>query len=209
MDETTTTSASAPSLGDWSNPIEDGVRGRVRAFIEAILEEELGAALGRARYERTDEGPRGWRNGHRDRRVIGTFGPETVRVPRARLAQEDGTSTEWRSKGLRRYQRLTKRTEALIAGAYLGRAPTRAACAARSSGAVRRSGRQGRGQPRVAQGEDRLGSVERPRARQRRTSSGSSSTARWSGRGSTARRPPSRCWWRSACAGTARRSCWR
>ena len=71
MDETTTTSASAPSLGDWSDPIEDGVRGRVRAFIEAILEEELEAALGRARYERTDEGPRGWRNGHRGWQVIG------------------------------------------------------------------------------------------------------------------------------------------
>ena len=37
------------------------------AFIEAILEEELEAALGRARYQRTDEGPRGWRNGHRER----------------------------------------------------------------------------------------------------------------------------------------------
>ena len=28
MDETTTTSASAPLLGDWSDPIEDGVRGQ-------------------------------------------------------------------------------------------------------------------------------------------------------------------------------------
>ncbi len=125
MDETTTTSASAPSLGDWSDPIEDGVRGRVRAFIEAILEEELEAALGRARYERTDEGPRGWRNGHRERQVIGTFGPETVRVPRARLMREEGGTAEWRSKGLRRYQRLTKRAEALIAGAYLAGTNTR------------------------------------------------------------------------------------
>ena len=125
MDETTTTSASAPSLGDWSDPIEDGIRGRVRAFIEAILEEELEAALGRARYERTDEGPRGWRNGHRGRQVIGTFGPETVRVPRARLVREDGGTAEWRSKGLRRYQRLTKRAEALIAGAYLAGTNTR------------------------------------------------------------------------------------
>ena len=57
MTETTTTSAPAPSLGDWSDPLEDGVRGRVRAFIEAILEEELEAALGRGRYERTDEEP--------------------------------------------------------------------------------------------------------------------------------------------------------
>jgi transposase-like protein len=126
MDETTTTSAPSPLLeAEWSDPIEDGVRGRVRAFIEAILEEELEAALGRARYERTDEGPRGWRHGHRDRQVIGTFGPETVRVPRARLAREDGATTEWRSKGLRRYQRLTKRAEALIAGAYLAGTNTR------------------------------------------------------------------------------------
>ncbi|TFL15885.1 transposase, partial [Jannaschia formosa] len=112
-------------LEGWSDPIEDGVRGRVRACIEAILEEELEAALGRGRYERSEKGPRGWRNGHRDRQVIGTFGPETVQVPRARLAREDGGTTEWRSQGLRRYQRLTKRAEALIAGAYLAGTNTR------------------------------------------------------------------------------------
>ena len=101
------------------------MRGRVRAFIDAIWEAALEAALGRGRYERTGEGPRGWRNGHRDRQVIGAFGPETVRVPRARLAREEGGTAEWRSKGLRRYQRLTKRAEALIAGAYLAGTNTR------------------------------------------------------------------------------------
>ena len=126
MDETTMTQAPSPLLGaDWSDPIEDGVRGRVRAFIEAILEEELEAALGRGRYERAEDGFRGWRNGHRGRQVIGTFGSQSVRVPRARLAREDGGTTEWRSKGLRRYQRLTKRAEALIAGAYLAGTNTR------------------------------------------------------------------------------------
>ena len=50
MDETTTTPASSPLLGaGWSDPLEEEVRGRVRAFIEAILEEELSAALGRER----------------------------------------------------------------------------------------------------------------------------------------------------------------
>jgi putative transposase len=126
MDETTTTQAPSPLLGaDWSDPLEDGVRGRVRAFIETILEEELSAALGRGRYERAEDTGRGWRNGHRDRQVIGTFGAETVRVPRARLVREDGGSAEWRSKALRRYQRLTKRAEALIAGAYLAGTNTR------------------------------------------------------------------------------------
>ena len=57
--------------------------------------------------------------------MIGTFRPETVRAPRARLAREDGGTAEWRSRGLRRYQRLTKRAEALIAGTYLAGTNTR------------------------------------------------------------------------------------
>jgi putative transposase len=126
MNETTTTPAPSPLLGaGWSDPLEDEVRGRVRAFIETILEEELSAALGRGRYERTEDAVVGWRNGHRGRHVIGTFGAETVRVPRARLVREDGGTAEWRSKALRRYQRLTKRAEALIAGAYLAGTNTR------------------------------------------------------------------------------------
>ena len=126
MDETTTTPATSPLLGaGWCDPLEEEVRGRVRAFIEAILEEELSAALGRERYERTENAGAGWRNGHRERQVIGTFGAETVRVPRARLVREEGGTAEWRSKALRRYQRLTRRAEALIAGAYLAGTNTR------------------------------------------------------------------------------------
>jgi hypothetical protein len=36
----------------WSTPLEAGVRGTICGFIEALLEEELEAALGRARYTR-------------------------------------------------------------------------------------------------------------------------------------------------------------
>ena len=110
MTQTITDTTALPLLGaSWSDPIEDGIRSRVRGFIEAIIEEELEAALGRGRYERTADGARGYRNGHREREVIGTFGSETIRVPRARLTTEDGPTAEWRSKALRRYQRLTKR----------------------------------------------------------------------------------------------------
>ena len=35
----------------WFDPIEAGIRGRIRGFIETMLEEELAAALGRGRYE--------------------------------------------------------------------------------------------------------------------------------------------------------------
>lgn len=112
-------------LASSFDPLEDGVRKRVRDFIAAILEEELQAALGRGRYERPADGAKGHRNGHRERQVIGTFGAETVRIPRARMIDEDGRASEWRSKALRRYQRLTKRAEALIAAVYLAGTNTR------------------------------------------------------------------------------------
>ncbi len=126
MDGHTKTSEFALQIGAGAHdPLEDEVRQRVRGFIEVILEEELETALGRGRYQRPAEGARGQRNGHRDRQVIGTFGPQTVKVPRARLVGEDGRMGEWRSKGLRRYQRLTKKAEALIASVYLAGTNTR------------------------------------------------------------------------------------
>ena len=129
MTKDTETSPSAPLARSAFDPLEDGVRQRVRRFIETILEEELRAALGRGRYERSAEGATGhrdgYRNGHRERQVIGTFGAETVKVPRARLVDDAGRATEWRSQALRRYQRLTKKAEALIASVYLAGTNTR------------------------------------------------------------------------------------
>jgi hypothetical protein len=37
---------------DWFDPLEAGVRTRIRGFIEELLEAELDAVLGRDRYER-------------------------------------------------------------------------------------------------------------------------------------------------------------
>src|SRR5664279_3791883 len=81
---------------DWFDPLENGVRTRIRGFIEELLEAELDAALGRARYERAGAGeggpPKsaaGSRHGHRERRVLGTFGSTTVLVPRARLVNPE------------------------------------------------------------------------------------------------------------------------
>ena len=78
------------------DPLENGVRTRIRSFIENLLEAELDAALGRARYRRAgagEGGPRkgaaGSRHGHRDRRILGTFGATTVRVRRARLVNPE------------------------------------------------------------------------------------------------------------------------
>ncbi len=109
---------------DWFDPLETAVRHRIRGFIEEMLEAELEAALHRPRYRR-DEQAQGHRNGHRDRQVLGTFGPVSVSVPRARIAGPDGTVAEWRNRTLPAYQRLTKRAEALIAGTYLAGTNTR------------------------------------------------------------------------------------
>ena len=107
------------------DPIEDRLRASVRATIEALFEEELAEFLGRLRYGRGDDKAKGYRHGHRARQLTGTFGTETVRVPRARIEDESGKVTEWRSQALPRYQRLTKKAEALIAAVYLAGTNTR------------------------------------------------------------------------------------
>jgi putative transposase len=107
----------------WFDPIEAGLRGRIRGFIEELVEQELEAALGRGRYERG--GVAGHRHGHRTRRLTGSFGPVELAVPRARLRAEDGSTHEWRSAVLPRYARRTRQAEALIASAYLAGTNTR------------------------------------------------------------------------------------
>jgi transposase-like protein len=126
-------------LGDgWSDPLEAGIRDRIRDFIEELIEEELAAALGRGRYERRrhnghtpavearDAAPlSGHRHGHRERQLIGSFGPVEITVPRARVGTTDGGTDEWKSKTLPRYARMTRQVEALIAGTYLAGTNTR------------------------------------------------------------------------------------
>ena len=124
---TKTTDAAIPALllGEaGSDPIEDRLRETIRATVETMFEEELAAFLGRIRYGR-GAGRKGYRHGRRERQLVGTFGTETVSVPRARIEGEDGKTTKWRSKALPRYQRLTKKAEALIAAVYLAGTNTR------------------------------------------------------------------------------------
>jgi transposase-like protein len=126
MDANSTTEASAMGLfagGAWFDPIEAGLRERIRGFIEELVEQELTEALGRRRYERGRAA--GHRHGRRERRLVGSFGPVEVAVPRARLAAADGATREWRSAVLPRYARMTRQVEALIAGAYLAGTNTR------------------------------------------------------------------------------------
>lgn len=120
---------------NWFDPIEAGLRGRVRDFIHAMIEGELDMALSRPRYARHATPPSGeakgaggatgHRHGHRSRSLLGTFGRVEIAVPRARLNTPDGTTREWKSQTLRAYQRRTRTADALIAGAYLAGTNTR------------------------------------------------------------------------------------
>jgi putative transposase len=122
-------------LDDWFDPIEAGLRDRVREFIQTMIEAELEAALSRPRYARRpitpDEsgggpsGITGHRHGHRSRSLLGTFGRVEIAVPRARLDSAEGKTSEWKSAALRAYQRRTKQADSLIAGAYLAGTNTR------------------------------------------------------------------------------------
>src|SRR5882724_8556004 len=128
--------ASALFVGEnWFDPLESAVRGRIRGFIEALLEEELARVLARPRYARAEPGGDvgsgappavvGHRHGHRERQLTGTFGTIKVRVPRARLATAPDGTIEWRNATIPAYQRRTKQADALIAGAYLAGTNTR------------------------------------------------------------------------------------
>jgi putative transposase len=117
---------------NWFDPIEAGLRERVRGFIETMLETELDAVLARPRYgrqpaARSDEttGVAGHRHGRRTRTLTGTFGTTEITVPRARLDAGEDKTVEWKSKALRAYQRRTMAADALIASSYLAGTNTR------------------------------------------------------------------------------------
>ena len=120
---------------NWFDPIEGGLRDRVREFIHTMIEGELDIALSRPRYARHAKSPNGeaeeavgatgHRHGHRSRSLLGSFGRVEIEVPRARLNTPDGKTTEWKSKALRAYQRRTLVADALIASTYLAGTNTR------------------------------------------------------------------------------------
>src|SRR5436190_18477454 len=127
--------ATVDLFDNWFDPIETGVRERVREFIHAMIEGELDMSLSRPRYARGAKpsighgegaiGAIGHRHGHRSRSLLGSFGRVEIEVPRARLKTADGKTTEWKSKALRAYQRRTLVADALIAGSYLAGTNTR------------------------------------------------------------------------------------
>jgi transposase-like protein len=108
-----------------SDTIEARMRERVRTTIEAIVEEELEIALGAERSARVGAVRQGYRHGGRARTLTTSLGPTTFTLPRARLRAADGTTTEWRSRTVARYQRRTARVDEALLGVYLAGTNTR------------------------------------------------------------------------------------
>ena len=125
QDSTTKTAAGGrlPTFGP--DTIETLMRARVRTTIEAIVQEELDAALGAEKSARVGETRQGYRHGSRERTRTTSLGPATIQLPRARIQAADGTTAEWRSATVTRYQRRTVRVDEMILGVYLAGTNTR------------------------------------------------------------------------------------
>lgn len=104
--------------------LEMVIRTRARSLIEDIVQEELDVALGATASARVDT-RRGYRHGTRARTVTTSLGPTTVAMPRARIEHPDGTTTEWHSQAVRRYQRRTELVDEAVLGVYLSGTNTR------------------------------------------------------------------------------------
>ena len=81
----------------------------------------MDAFLFRVNYARGQGEVKGYRRDRQERQLTSTLATETVSVPRSRLQDGSGHSSEWRCQALRAYKML----EALIPSAYLAGTNTR------------------------------------------------------------------------------------
>jgi putative transposase len=105
--------------------LETLIRRRARGLIDAIVEEELEAALGAAESARVGPARQGYRHGTRERTLTTSLGPTTFAMPRARVRTAEGATAEWRSALVPRYQRRSERVDEAILGVYLSGTNTR------------------------------------------------------------------------------------
>ena len=111
MQDSTTKTAAGGRLPTFGPDTSKPMRARVRTTIEAIVQEELDAALGAEKSARVGETRQGYRHGSRERTLTTSLGPATIQMPRARIQAADGTTAEWRSATVTRYQRRTVRVD--------------------------------------------------------------------------------------------------
>ena len=104
------------SRASWED-LEAWVRGRVQAFVQELLEEEVTALLGRRRSERRRgvDAPPGYRNGYgKPRRLSLQAGTITLRRPRVR-----GLEERFESRVLPLFSRRSREVSKLLPELYL------------------------------------------------------------------------------------------
>jgi putative transposase len=111
------------ALPQGGDPLSEGIRFRIRGFIEALLNEEVDAVLGAGRYERAD-GRRGHRNGSKPRELTTSFGKTVFDRPRAVLFDNE-REVEFQSTIVDRYRRRSREVDAALLGMYFGGVNTR------------------------------------------------------------------------------------
>ena len=114
QEQSTETGVSSSRMWDR---LEDFAREHVQRFIQALLEEEVTALVGRPKSARraTVDAPAGYRNGHgQPRRLALTCGTITVRRPRVR-----GLAERFVSRLLPLFKRRTKQVGELLPRLYL------------------------------------------------------------------------------------------
>jgi transposase-like protein len=94
-----------------------------RVAIETAVHEELRAALGTSRYERSDV-RRGYRNGIREQTLTGPTGRLALTLPRAMVFGVAGAK-EWTSGIVPRYQRRIREVNEAVVATYLAGGNTR------------------------------------------------------------------------------------
>ncbi len=112
------------SVVEFRSAIQELLRGRIQEAILITVEEELAEALGCGPYERNGS-RRGYRHGTYRRQITTAQGPQDLKVPRGRLIRPDGSTEEFRSAIVPRYQRRTEEVNEAILGAYLAGANSR------------------------------------------------------------------------------------
>ena len=119
----TSTAVEVGQEGSLREGLEAAIRERVREIIEMVLQEEVETALGARRSQRVAE--RGYRHGSKQRKLTLRTGTVQLDVPRARLAEADGSEREWQSQLVPRYRRSSREVEQSVLGVYLSGSNTR------------------------------------------------------------------------------------
>jgi len=97
--------------------ITGAVMAKVGELIGVMLEAELEERIMAVRYAHNDK-RKGYRNGSKARRLYGSFGSANIEVPRARITDEIGKESEWRSEILPSYKRRTSQIDAALVSLY-------------------------------------------------------------------------------------------